>query len=263
MKDLRRIVRKLKSRMTLEDVYMYVFEDLYYEIFLGEGINYNNFLNLVNIDKLIPVLYNHYFIDRNNIDRFSTNLLDKIIKDFIFIRCDENEAYDESNVVLLNRYYTKQSQKFNALVEVNPQLKNLIYDITIGLEGYLINTNFMYSILHPDSILYSYIDKYSYKDIVTQMQNYMISNGIAVSLDSYLTGGYFEDKGIEKQYEAQELFSIRLKSGADISDNTMLVYDAFMGEWDVMNVYNSSQLTDTYIDDFTIGEGYRVYGDDC
>jgi len=85
MKNLIPIIRKLKSRMTVEDVYMYVFEDLYYEIFLGEGIHYYNFLNLVNIDKIIPMLYNHYFIDMDNIDRFSANLLDKIVSDFIFI----------------------------------------------------------------------------------------------------------------------------------------------------------------------------------
>ncbi|MDD4990969.1 MAG: hypothetical protein PHR83_01945 [Paludibacter sp.] len=263
MKDLRTIVRRLKGRISIEDIYMYTFEYLYYEIFLGERINYYNFLNLVNIDKLIPVFYHHYFIDRDNVDSFCSNLLDKIIKDFIFIRCDENEAYDESNVVLLNRYYVKQSMKFNALVKLNPEYNNLIYDITIGLEGYIINTNFIYSILHTDSILYSFVDRYSYNEVIVQMQDYVIGNGIAVSLDSYLTGGYFKDNGIIRQYESQELFSIRFESGSEISDNTMLVYEAFMGEWDALNIYNSTQLTDTYIDDFNVGEGYRVYGDNC
>jgi len=117
----------------------------------------------------------------------------------------------------------------------------------------------MYSILHSDSVLYSFIDKYSYIEVIIQMQDYMIGNGIAVSLDSYLTGDYFIDNGIERQYESQEIFSIRLISGSEITDNTMLVYDAFIQDWDVLNIYNSGQLTDTYIDDFTIGEGYRVH----
>jgi len=259
MKNLKETVRKLKSRMSFEDVYMYVYEYLYYEIFLGEGIHYYNFLNVVNIDKLIPLLYEHYFIDRDNIDRFSANVLDKIVRDFVLIRSDENEAYNESNVVILNRYYVKQSRKFNSLIESNPEYTNLIKDITKGLESYLVNTNFMYSLLHPDSILYSFIDKYSYSELIIQMQEYMIDKGIAISLDSYLTSGYFKDKDIVRKYVTEELFSVRLYSETDIPNNIMLVHYAFFDEWDIMRIYNLKQLTDSFIDDFTIGEGYRVF----
>jgi len=117
----------------------------------------------------------------------------------------------------------------------------------------------MHSILHPDSVLYSFIDKYSYSELIIQMQDYMIDKGIAVSMDSYLTGGYFEDNGIKRKYVTEELFSVRLYSQSDIPNNIMLVHYAFFDEWDIMRIYNLKQLTDSFIDDFTIGEGYRVF----
>ena len=116
----------------------------------------------------------------------------------------------------------------------------------------------MHSLLHPDSILYSFIDKYSYSELIIQMQEYLIDKGIAVSLDQYLTGEYFKDNGIERKYVTEELFTIRLYSHSDIPYNIMLVHYAFFDEWNIQNINNLKQLTDSFIDDFTIGEGYRV-----
>ena len=260
MKDLKVIVRKLKSRMSYEDVYMSVFEDLYWEIYIKNERNYYNFLNMVNLDKIIPVLYYNYFITYDNINDLSANLFELLNERYYFIYCNENDAYNCTDTILLNKYYTKQSLAFNALMEDKPDFQNLTKDIIDRFNNHILNLDFMNSILHPTSIIFSLAQKYSYTEVVNQLKDYMIEEGIAIPLSSFVERNLLKsNKSIVREIKPKGLFIDRLK-GYEKEEEMHFwsgaIYYALIQNRNMNELYFRNKLTDTYIDNDIISEDY-------
>jgi len=252
----------LKSKMLYEELYMSVFEDLYFELYIKERRNYYNFLNVVNLDKILPVLYNNYFITYENVDDFSANFFEMIDERYYFIYSNENGAYNCSNEILLNKYYTKQSLAFNTLVENKPEYKNLLTDIIKEFDDYILNLDFLYSILHPTSVIYSLSDKYSYSEVIVKLKEYMMEEDIALPINSFLGNDLLKsNKSIDRKLKPEELFKDRLKSFIDGDKDIMdfwcgAVYYALIESRDMNELYYQNKLTDTYIDNDIIEENY-------
>ena len=260
MKNLKETVRKIKSRMSIEDVYMSVFEDLYWEIYIKNERNYYNFLNMVNLDKIIPVLYYNYFITYDNINDLSANLFELLNERYYFIYCNENDAYNCTDTILLNKYYTKQSLAFYALVEDKPEFKNLINDLINGFDNYILNLDFMNSILHPSSIIYSLAQEYSYTEVINHLNDYMIEEGIALPLSSFFERDLLKsNKSIVRELKPKGLFIDRLKEYEKVEEMHFwsgAIYYALIENRNMNEMYYRNKLTDTYIDNDIISEYY-------
>jgi hypothetical protein len=262
MNDLKSKIRLIKSRMLYEELYMSVFEDLYFELYIKERRNYYNFLNVVNLDKILLVLYNNNFITYDNVDAFSANCLEMINEDYYFIYSNENGAYNCSNEILLNKYYTKQSLAFNSLVENKPEYKNLLTDIIKVFDTYVLNLDFMYSILHPSSVIYGLSEEFSYSEVIIKLKEYMIEEGIALPINSLMGNDLLKpNESIDRKLKPEELFKDRLKSYRDGDKNIIdfwcgAVYYALIENRDINELYYQNKLTDTYIDNDIIEEHY-------
>lgn len=164
--------------------------------------------------------------------------------------------------MLLNNYYTKQSKEFNLIIQKNPQFKNLINDLVgVRLKDYIIDINFIYSILHPDSILYEYIKTDFYDVVLDKLVDYMIENGIAkkiesISKDITLPVGLFNYPLNEDLYFEHSI--IDMESIFDDSDMHLL-YCAHIENFDILtDVYCMEQLSDSFVEDFDL-MGYQLY----
>ena len=78
MKDLKQIVRKLKSRLTLEELYIYVVLEIYYKVFINYVYFYHVF-NTINLKKVVEYVYNNYFVDWDNIKDVSLNIIEFLV----------------------------------------------------------------------------------------------------------------------------------------------------------------------------------------
>lgn len=252
----------LKSKMLYEELYMSVFEDLYFEVYIKRERNYYNFLNVVNLDKILPILYNNYFITYENVDDFSANFFEMINEDYYFCYSNENGAYNSSNEILLNKYYTKQSLVFNSLVSNKLEFQNLLTDIIKEFDNYVLNLDFMYSILHPSSVIYGLAEEFSYSEVLLKLKEYMIEEGIALPINSLLGNDLLKpNNSIVRELKPVELFKDRLKSYIDGDKNIMdfwcgAVYSALIESRDINAMYYQNKLTDTYIDNDIIEEHY-------
>lgn len=258
MNDLVSKVRKIKSRMSIEDVYMSVFEDLYWEIYIKNERNYYNFLNMVNLDKIIPVLYYNYFITYENIDDLSANLFELLNELYYFIYCNENDAYNCTDTILLNKYYTKQSLAFNELVVVKPEYENLINDIIDRFDNYILNLDFMNSILHPTSVIYRLAQEYSYTEVVNHLKDYMIEESIALPISSFLEKNLLKsNKSIVRELKPKGLFIDRFKEyEKEMEFWSGAIYYALIENRNMNEMYYRDKFTDTYIDNDIINEDY-------
>ena len=253
----------LKSRMPYEEMYMSIFEDLYFELYLMRERNYYRFLNLVNLDKILLMLYNNNFITYDNVDDFSANFFEMISEEYYFSYSNENGAFNSSNTILLNKYYSKQSLAFNSLVRNNPEFQNLLTDLTTEFENYILNLNYMYSIIHPSSVIFNLADEYSsYSEVLLKLKEYMIKEGVALPLNSLLGNDLLKpNKSIVRKLKPEELFKDRLKryfdGDVDIIDFWCgAVYYALIENRDINELYHQNKLTDTYIDNDVIEENY-------
>lgn len=97
MKDLKQIVTKLKSRLTIDELYMYVIQDIYFKVFIDHVYCYYFFIT-INLKKVIEHVYYNYFITWDNIEDVSMNIIELLLDKHLFIRCDENEPYGIKNI---------------------------------------------------------------------------------------------------------------------------------------------------------------------
>lgn len=253
MKDLKQVVRRLKSRLTPDELYMYVVKDIYYKIFI-DHVYYYNFFNTINLKKVIEYVYYNYFICWDNIESVSMNIIELLLDKYLFIRCDENQPYKIKEYMLLNNYHTKQSKEFNSRIENRPQFKNLINDLVeVRLKDYIIDINFIYSILHPNSILYEFIDSDSYDVVLDRLVDYMISIGIAKKIES-ITKGITLPIGVFNYPFHEEIYLDRLENWDKLIEdyNMHLLYCAYFENFDVLTyVYGYEQLSDTFVENLT------------
>jgi len=251
---LDKIIR-FRNRLSLEDIYMYVVEHIVDNIYNEEKF-YFNMVNLTNIEILIPFLYNHYLIDKKNLRSFCINVVDKIVEKFVFVKLYDDGKFEGVEGNIINNHYISDSSKINSLIKSCSDFKNIIPDIYTGLRGYIINTNFMYTIFHPDSIFWFFLDEYSYSDLVVQMQNYMIENGIAVSMDSILNDVCFKGINSERDIKEEELFSVRFK--INVPYWCCVAISAFKG-WDLQDkLSNYSSYGHIEIDNFCVNNRYEI-----
>ncbi|MDD4990967.1 MAG: hypothetical protein PHR83_01935 [Paludibacter sp.] len=261
MNDLKSKIRLIKSRMPYEELYMSVFEDVFWELYIKERRNYYNFLNVVNLDKILLVLYNNHFITYDNVDDFSANFFEMIDERYYLCYSNENGAYNCSNEILLNKYYTKQSLAFNSLVSNKPEYKNLLTDIIKVFDNYILNLDYMYSILHPTSVIYSLAEEFSYSEVIVKLKEYMIEEGIALPINSFLDNDLLKpNKSIDRKLKPVGLFKDRLAEYGDDMDLSEFwsgaVYYALIENRDINQMYYQSKLTDTYIDNDIMKEHY-------
>lgn len=258
MENIRIKIRLIKSRISYIDVYMYLFEDLYWGKFIDKRRYCYYILNVANIDKILPVLYNNKFITYDNIENFIANFYEYIEEWYYFSYCNENYFYDTWFKTVLNKYYTKQSLAFEELVKVKPEFKNLLTDIEKELSDYILNLDFMYSMLHPASVIYTLADKYTYTDVVPKLKEYMIDEGIAIPINSFLENDLLKpNKSIVREFKKEELFSERIKVNSQELDYwTDAVYAALINDKDMNDMYSQNKLTNTYIDYDIIEEDY-------
>lgn len=242
--------------MTYEGVYMHVFEDLYYELYLYKQRNYYNILNVVNLSKILPVLFNNKSITLDNINDFSANFYEHIKENYYFAFCNEESAYNSSYEIVLNKYYSKQSHAFDELVITKPEFKNLLTDIEKELSDYILDLNYMYSILHPASVIYTLADKYSYSEVIERLKNYMIEEGIALHTSNFLKLDFLkENKSIIRRVKPEGQFIDRLKlHGEKLYFWVGAVYYALIENRDMNEMYYRNKLTNTFIDN-------DIYGD--
>ncbi len=261
MNDLKSKIRLIKSRMPYEELYMSVFEDVFWELYIKEERNYYNFLNVVNLDKILLVLYNNNFITYDNVDDFSANFFEMIDERYYFCYSNENGAYNSSNEILLNKYYTKQSLVFNSLVKEKPEFKNLLTDIIKEFDNYVLNLDYMHSILHPSSIIYSLAEEFSYSEVIVKLKEYMIEEGIALPINSLLGNDVLKpNTSIDRTLKPVGLFKDRLEEyGDDMGMSEFwsgAIYYALIENRDINELYYQNKLTDTYIDNDIIEENY-------
>ena len=214
-------LRLIKSRLSYDDFYMYVFENLYYRRY--SGIKYSYILNITNFDKLLYYAYSNYLITYGNVDDFIANLFKDINKAFFFcynediyfentFLCYKNIEFEEFNEFILNEYCIKRSKKYNDLVEKKPEFQNLIIDIENEFKDFILNLNFIYSILHPDSILFELSNKYPYSEVVIKLKEYMIEKGIAIPINSFNKSNLLnKNNSIERRITPHMLFTERFK----------------------------------------------------
>lgn len=260
MKDLKQIVRRLKSRLKVEDFYMYVFKDIYFKVFIQE-VYYNNFFNTINLKKVIEYVYYNYFITWDNIDDVTMNIMELLLDKYLFIRCDENEPYRIQEYMIINNYYTKQSKLFNSICLKRPQFNSLINDLVqVQLSNYIIDINFIHSLLHPDSILYVFIIKeYSYDVVLDRLVNYLISNKIASRIDS-ITKWITKPVGIFNfPFNEKIFFADRAEWDTIDNSDIQLVYDTYIEDVDILKcVHGLEQLSNSFVEDLQL-KGYLLY----
>lgn len=261
MNDLKSKIRLIKSRMPYEELYMSVFEDVFWELYIKEERNYYNFLNVVNLDKILLVLYNNNFITYDNVDDFSANFFEMIDERYYFCYSNENGAYNSSNEILLNKYYTKQSLVFNSLVKEKPEFKNLLTDIIKEFDDYILNLDYLYSILHPTSVIYSLAEEFLYLEVIVKLKEFMIEEGIALPINSLLGNDLLKpNESIDRKLKPVGLFKDRLEEyGDDMYMSEFwsgAVYYALIENRDINELYYQNKLTDTYIDNDIIEENY-------
>lgn len=252
MKDLKQIVRRLKSRLTLEELYMYVVKDIYYKVFIQDVYYYH--FNTANLKKVVEYAYNNYFISWDNIEDVSMNVIELLIDKYLFIFCDDDEPYWKNEYILLNNYYTKHSGLFNSIAERKPEFRNLIDDLTsVRLKDYIIDINFIYTILHPDSVIYKLVENESYERELDKLFDYVISSGIAKKVDSVVKEitcpiGLFNYPLYEEIYFNNTIIYLEITFN---ESDIQLLYDAYIEDFDILNdVYGLEQLTDSFVEDF-------------
>lgn len=260
MENIRKKIRLIKSRMSYIDVYMYLFEDLYWGKFINKRRYCYHILNVANVDKILKTLYNNKCITYDNIDIFIANLHENIKDWYFFSYCNENYFYDIWFKTVLNKYYTKQSLAFEELVKSKPEFKNLLTDIEKELSDYILDLDFMYSMLHPTTVIYTPADNYTYTEVVLKLKEYMINEGIAIPTSNLINLNLFkQNESIVRKFEIEDLFSDRINVNSQNLDYwTDAVYNALINDKDISDMYHQNKLTDTYIDYDIMCDNYIV-----
>ncbi len=262
MKDLKQIIRKLKSRLKMNEFYNYVLKDIYYNIF-SHDLCYQYLFNTINLNRVIEYSYHNYFISSDNIEDVSTNIIERIAGKYLFIRGDEYEIYWFKTFTILNNYHSKQSKLFNSVIQKNPEFKNLINELTqVRLKDYIIDINFIYTLLHPDSVIYKYIKSNSYDKVLDKLVDDIINQGFATKIDLIMKDITTPvDKENHNTYKFipfdDSLLDIDEACESDMDFNTL--YKAFINDVDILSdVYKEEQLSDSFIDDFHLKD-YQLY----
>lgn len=260
MKDLKQIVRKLKSRLTLEELYIYVVLEIYYKVFINYVYFYHVF-NTINLKKVVEYVYNNYFVDWDNIKDVSLNIIELLVDKHLFIFSDENEPFRIREYIILNNYYTKQSKEFKSFIKKKPKFKNLINDFVQNrLKDYVIDINFIHSILHSDSILYKFIETDCYDGVLDKLVEYMVTHRIATRIES-ITKGITTSVGIFNFPMYEEIYFLESKHWDTRFHETdiQIVYDAFKYDVDILYAFfGKNQLSSSYTEDFDLVD-YIMY----
>ena len=265
MESTRQKIRKYKSRVPLDELYINTIEGIYYKDFI-QGAHSYYFFNTINIERVVRYAYNHYFITWDNLKDVITNILEVFEGGFFYIRCDEDPPYRITEYMILNSFHTKQSRLFNTILETKPEHQSLIKELVeVRLRDYIIDVNFTYTILHPGSVLYQYIEKYNYEEVLYKMVEHMIQNKIALKIDRIITKDillpiniFIYPFNIEFYLEAIDE-KIKLYDRNHHGDISLIQY-AFSEGIDILSqILHEDQLSDTYIDDFIVHENYMEY----
>ena len=264
-------LRLIKSRLNYDDFYMYVFENLYYRRY--SRIKYSYILNIKNLDKILKYVYMNYLITYENVDDFTANLFEDINEAFYFsynkdIYLEDtffyykNIEFEEFNEFILNQYCIKRSKKYNDLVEKKPEFQNLIIDLENEFKDFILNLNFMYSILHPNSIVYKLSDNFSYADVLSKLKNYMIEKGIAIQLSSFNCMNLLKkNNSLERRISPEILFTDRFKK---LSKNKLTVSFWCIYVYSLMKEDLKTDESDYgsffthFIDEDIVSEDYKV-----
>ena len=68
-------IRKYKSRVPLDELYINTIEEIYYKDFI-QGAHSYYFFNTINIERVVRYAYNHYFITWDNLKDVIINILE-------------------------------------------------------------------------------------------------------------------------------------------------------------------------------------------
>lgn len=266
MNSITRKIRKYKSRIPLDELYIHIIEEVYYKIFIND-IHCYYFFNTINFERVIKYAFNTYFITWENVQDFTVNLVEVLIDKFTFIRCDENEPYRFKEYMILNNFHAKQSRLFNTILESKPEYQNLVRELVeVRLQDYIIDVNFIYTILHPESVLYQYIEEYLYDEVLDKMVDYMIINKIAYKIENVITNDILLPVSIfnfplNLDFYLESTISEKdrlLKS--NIRNDVSMVLSAFLNGWDILtDIYRKNQFSDSYIDDLLVNDKYMEY----
>lgn len=264
-------LRLIKSRLSYDDFYMYVFENLYYRRYSNIRISY--ILNITNFDKLLKHAYMNYLLTYENVDDFIANIFNKISEAFYFIYNEDiyledtylyynNIEFVEFYDFILNQYSIKNSRNYNDLVERKPEFQNLIVDLENEFQDYMLNLDFMYTILHPGSIIYEFAENLSYKDVLFELKNYMIEKGVAIQLSSFSRMNLLKkNNSLKRRITPEFLFTDRFKK---LSNNELTVSFWCVYVYSLMKDGLKTDETDYgsffthFIDEDIISEDYRI-----
>jgi len=264
MSHLKEIVRKLKNRVPIEEVYMIVLEHIYSKIFL-DYIHYYYYFNSINLERVAVYAYNNYFITWDNMRDFKMNIIDILLYDFLFMRSDECPYSTIKPHRVLNNFHTKQSRLFNTIIESKPEYNNFLFDLTeVKLKDFIIDVNYIYTLLHPDSVLYKLINENSYEDVLNKLSDFMIENKIAVRIDKIINKDIILPISIFNYPIGYDDYSVPIDEEDSVRNldfiEMSMFYSGFIDNWDILNhVYGKTQLRDTYIDDFYVSKNYMEY----
>jgi len=210
---------------------MYIMEEIVSEYENWEDYKYS-YISVVNLKKIIPVLYFNSCITLNNLNSFREEFIMKIsTSNFMYPEKDGTDKYSENRTLFLSDYYVKKSNRFSDLCKAQPQYNNFIQDIENHFKNYLINLNFMKKLFKPTSIVFDLANNYSYETALNIIIQRMHIEDKVVPIDSIV----IENLNVNnKVCEPEELFSYRLhiesKGGKILPDfnNLYMVYHTWI-----------------------------------
>ncbi|MEA4983218.1 MAG: hypothetical protein VB066_10940 [Paludibacter sp.] len=215
----------------------------------------------------------NYLLTYENVDDFIANIFNIISEAFYFIYIEDiyledtylyynNIEFVEFYDFILNQYSIKNSRNYNDLVERKPEFQNLIVDLENEFQDYMLNLDFMYTILHPGSIIYEFAENLSYKDVLFELKNYMIEKGVAIQLSSFNRMNLLKkNNSLKRRITPEFLFTDRFKK---LSNNELTVSFWCVYVYSLMKDGLKTDETDYgsffagYIDDDIISEDYKV-----
>lgn len=265
MENLRNKIRNYKSRVPLDELYINIIEEIYHKDFVQGSYSYY-FLITINIERVVRFAYNNYYIIWDNLKDITDNILEILCGKFIYIRCDENPPYRIKEYMILNSFHTKQSRLFNKVLETKPGYQNLIKGLVEDrLRDCIIDVNFIYTLLHPNSVLYHFIERFSYEEVLNKLEEYMIQNKIALKIEKIITNDIFVPIGLFNYPFYLEFYldsideEIRLYDRNHKSDISLILY-AFQEGIDILSqIFLEEQLSYTFIDDFIVNDKFMEY----
>lgn len=190
MKDLRKIVRRLKSRIPYDELLYLVHK---YVNSINFNLDHNNYIfyryhyNTINLVRIVNYCYHNYLITYNNIDDFKINVAEILIYRFFY-----NSHNNDDGTYALDLYPILENFRSTGLQfsinEVKIGYDNFIKDLTeVRLKDYIIDVNFIDSQISYYPELFEVLQSHAYEEALELFEDYMVRNKIALKIEDIIT----------------------------------------------------------------------------